>query len=466
VFSDFSAIWPGEPATWIRDAVWGDIPLYRQELALIDTPVFQRLRRIRQLGPLMWVFPGANHSRFEHALGVLHLTRLLVLQLRRQESFPPAHIADLRVLVAAALLHDIGHYPFSHALEDVERPFPLPDHAEVGAALVRGPLAPILRHYWQIDPERVAALVAGTGHEEPAALAGIDGLWLQVVSGAVDVDRLDFLRRDALFANVPYGIVDVQRILASLRVWPEGGQVRLYLDEKGIGPLQSLIFGRFLMYGNVYWHHTSRIITRMIVRAVEDALSRGALQAAELVQLDDATLMDRLRAAPPDSVAYRLVDRIERRDLYKRAIELRPTDPLFDALIHLQQQAGGRRVAEEALVDWARQATGCPVPPDGIWLDLPQSRTFRPVEGVICKSPPPGYHNPVPWEVVSGLTAADLDRLARSVQRVRVLASSRELAERVCEAWVADREGVAQALAGSVGRRELLARPTERLEDR
>ncbi|MFN8533512.1 MAG: HD domain-containing protein [Dehalococcoidia bacterium] len=446
MFYDFSAIWSGEPATWIRDAVWGDIPLYEQELALIDTPVFQRLRRVRQLGPLMWVFPGANHTRFEHALGVMHLARVLILQLSRQPGFPKATRGDLRVLVASALLHDVGHYPFSHALEDVERPFALPDHADVGAELVRGPIAPILRRHWRIDPERVATLVAGTGPGGAPPLAGIDGLWLRIVSGAVDVDRLDFLRRDALFANVPYGIVDVQRILASLRVWRDGSLTRLYLDEKGIGPLQSLIFGRFLMYGNVYWHHTSRIITRMIVRAVEDALVHGDLQADELMRLDDATLMDRLRISRRKGLAKTLVERIERRDLYKRSIELRPTDSMFDNLIDVQRRAGGRLAAEAALTRWASRVTGQEIPEDGIWLDLPQTRTFRPVEGVICKSPPPGYRNPVPWEAVSGLTATDLDRLARSVQRVRVLASSRELADQVLEAWLEDRDGVAEAL--------------------
>jgi HD superfamily phosphohydrolase len=446
MFYDFRAIWPNEPATWVRDAVWGDIPLYRQELALIDSAVVQRLRRIRQLGPLMWVFPGANHTRFEHALGVMHLARVLIMQLRAQPSFPKASATDLRVLVAAALLHDVGHYPFSHALEDVERPCSLPDHADVGAALVRGPLAPILRQQWRVDPERVAALVAATRAGAAATLPGIDGLWLRVVSGAVDVDRLDFLRRDALFANVPYGIVDVQRILASLRVWQDGESPRLSLDEKGIGPLQSLIFGRFLMYGNVYWHHTSRIITRMIVRAVEDALEHGDLRADELTHLDDATLLDRLRGARRHRLAWRLVHRVERRDLYKRAVEVRPTDPLFDPLVEVQRRPGGRLAAEAALTAWASSATGRAIPADGLWLDLPQQRSFRPVEGVICKSPPPGYHNPVPWEVVSGLTATDLDRLARSVQRVRLLAANRALADRVNEAWQADRAGVARAI--------------------
>lgn len=449
MFYDFRAIWPNEPATWVRDAVWGDIPLYRQELALIDSAVVQRLRRIRQLGPLMWVFPGANHTRFEHALGVMHLARVLIMQLRSQPSFPKASTTDLRVLVAAALLHDVGHYPFSHALEDVERPCSLPDHAEVGAALVRGPLASILRHQWRVDPARVAALVAATRADAAVTLPGIDGLWLRVVSGAVDVDRLDFLRRDALFANVPYGIVDVQRILASLRVWRDGDRPRLYLDEKGIGPLQSLIFGRFLMYGNVYWHHTSRIITRMIVRAVEDALDHGDLRADELAHLDDATLLDRLRGARRHGLAQRLVHRIERRDLYKRAVEVRPTDPLFDPLVEVQRCPGGRLAAEAALTAWASSAIGRAIPADGLWLDLPQQRSFRPVEGVICKSPPPGYHNPVPWEIVSGLTAIDLDRLARSVQRVRLLAASRALADRIADAWQADRAGVARAI-GSV----------------
>lgn len=446
MLDDFSAIWHDAPATWIRDAVWGDVPLYRQELALIDSPVFQRLRRVKQLGPLSWVFPGANHTRFEHALGALQLSRLLVLQLRRQPAFPKADAADLRTLLAAAVLHDVGHYPFSHALEEVERPEPLPDHAEAGAGLVKGPLAQVLTKTWKVDPERVAKLVEGTGPGGGKPEGPVDELWQAIVSGPVDVDRLDFLSRDALFTNVPYGIVDVQRILASLRVWNDGGHSRLLIDEKGIGPLQSLVFGRFLMYGNVYWHHTSRILTRMIVRAVEDALVSGHIRSEELVELDDSSLMDRLRTSRRGSTARRLVARIEKRDLYKRSIELRPNDPEFGILLGIDSVPGGKLAAEASITRWASSALGQALPEDSIWLDLPSTRSFRPIDGVICKIPPLGYENPVPWEVVSGLTGDDLTRVARSVQRARIVASSTALAEKLRQAWAADRAGAEDSM--------------------
>lgn len=446
MLDDFSAIWHEAPATWIRDAVWGDVPLYRQEIALIDTPVFQRLRRVKQLGPLSWVFPGANHTRFEHALGALQLSRLLVLQLRRQPGFPKADAADLRTLLAAAVLHDVGHYPFSHALEEVERPAPLPDHSEAGANLVKGPLSGVLEKSWKVDPDRVAALVEGTGPGGGHPVGPVDELWQAIVSGPVDVDRLDFLSRDAMFTNVPYGIVDVQRILAGLRVWNREGHVRLLIDEKGIGPLQSLVFGRFLMYGNVYWHHTSRILTRMIVRAVEDAMVAGHIHIDELVELDDSLLMDRLRTARRGSTARQLVARIEKRDLYKRSVELRPSDPEFKILLEVDKVHGGKLAAEESLTRWASSAIRQHLPEDSIWLDLPSTRSFKPIDGVICKIPPLGYENPVPWEVVSGLTGEDLGRVARSVQRARIVASSSALAEKVQAAFAADRDGARQSM--------------------
>ncbi len=289
-------------------------------------------------------------------------------------------------------------------------------------------------------------LVAGTGPSPRLPQGPVDLLWQRIVSGPVDVDRLDFLRRDALFANVPYGIIDVQRILASLRVWGPPDDPALYLDEKGIGPLQSLIFGRFLMYGNVYWHHTGRIITRMIVRAVEDAFAQGLLAPEQLVEFDDATLLERLRSAPQESQAYTLLLRIEQRDLYKRAVELRPTDLLFDDLMQAGGRQGGRLQAEEVIQTWAMHTTGRNIPSDALWLDLPRSRTFRPIDGVICRVPPPGHRNPVPWEAVSGLTTGDLDRLARSVQRVRILATDRELAGAINAAWQQDRQGIQSAL--------------------
>jgi HD superfamily phosphohydrolase len=446
VLDDFSAIWHEAPATWIRDAVWGDVPLYRQELTLIDSPVFQRLRRVKQLGPLSWVFPGANHTRFEHALGALQLSRLLLLQLRRQPGFPEADAADFRTLLASAVLHDIGHYPFSHALEEVERPAPLPDHADAGADLVRGPLSDVLRKHWKVDPERVAALVSGTGPGGGHPIGPVDQLWQAIVSGPVDVDRLDFLSRDAMFTNVPYGIIDVQRILASLRVWRVDGRVRLLIDEKGIGPLQSFVFGRFLMYGNVYWHHTSRILTRMIVRAVEDAMLAGHIHTDELVELDDSSLVDRLRTSRRGSTARKMVARIEKRDLYKRSVEFRPSDPEFKLLLDIDAIPGGKLAAEAALTRWASNALHQHLTEDLIWLDLPSARSFRPIDGVICKIPPIGYENPVPWEVVSGLTGEDLGRVARSVQRARIVASSGGLAGRLGTAFAADRGGAARAL--------------------
>src|SRR5712692_7211903 len=107
-------------STVLRDAIWGDVSLGPREVALIDTPAFQRLRRVKQLGTTDLVFPGARHTRFEHSIGVLHLARLALERLRTVQDAPRIDPADDRAVAAAALLHDVGHYPFSHALEELE----------------------------------------------------------------------------------------------------------------------------------------------------------------------------------------------------------------------------------------------------------------------------------------------------------------------------------------------------------
>ena len=152
---------PTAPATGlpvvtnVRDALYDRIPLTEPELALIATPAFVRLERIQQLGFVSRVWPGARHTRFEHSLGVMHLTRLAVDHLRALGRGPEITDQDARVAVAAALLHDIGHYPFSHAIEELGPP--IAPHEQVGRQIIEGPeIAPILADAWGIDPGRVA----------------------------------------------------------------------------------------------------------------------------------------------------------------------------------------------------------------------------------------------------------------------------------------------------------------------
>src|SRR5205807_1992443 len=144
-----------------------------------------------------------------------------------------------------------------------------------------------------------------------------------LVSGSLDVDKLDYLSRDAWMCGVPYGVIDVDRLLAALTVaaGPDG-RATLALHEKGLAALESLLFAKYQMYRNVYWHHAVRSATAMFKRAVRTAIAREQISAAWIAQATDETLMERLRSLPEIPIAHRL----RRRSLYKRALELRSAD--------------------------------------------------------------------------------------------------------------------------------------------
>ena len=291
----------------VRDPLWNNIRLDDASRRLVDTPVFQRLRYVRQLGLAYLVYPGATHTRFEHALGAHHLAgRTLALLAERGEL---RGIADdeCAVVRAAALLHDVGHYPFSHALEEIGAEH----HEEVARPLITGgAVAAILRE--TIGPgadERVHALVCGTSRSP------LQGL----ISGSLDLDKLEYLKRDALMCGVPYGEIDVDRLLHSLVLLDddERGLPAVGVREKGLAALESLLFAKYQMYRNVYWHHTVRAATAMYKRLVDDALRDGRLEPRGLSAHTDEGLLHALeRPALP-----RLLAALRERRLYKRVLE-------------------------------------------------------------------------------------------------------------------------------------------------
>src|SRR5438093_158958 len=208
----------------IRDPLWNNIPLDDLAMRLVDTSAFQRLRYVRQLGLAFLVYPGATHTRFEHALGTHHLARraLALLDERGTLRGIPREACDL--VRVAALLHDIGHYPFSHALEEIGAMH----HEEVARPLITGgPVAALLRTTLGSDaPDQVIALIRG---ESESPLQGL-------ISGSIDLDKLDYLRRDAFMCGVSYGEIDVDRLINSFTLLhdPESGRLTLGLLEKGL----------------------------------------------------------------------------------------------------------------------------------------------------------------------------------------------------------------------------------------
>ena len=294
----------------IRDPLWDNIRLDRPAQLVLDTPAVQRLRYVRQLGHAFLVYPGATHSRFEHALGAYHLTRRALASLEERGELGAVSPRDCLAVRLAALLHDIGHYPFSHALEEAG----FPSHeaqgvAKLGEGELRGRLEEIGGHGLAAE---IGALIRGVS---PSPLQGL-------ISGSLDLDKIDYLSRDARMCGVPYGTVDVDRLLSTLTLVPTAdGRQQVGVHEKGVSALESLLFAKYQMYRNVYWHHAVRAATCMFKRAARDAVRRDVVSMDAVGGLTDDGLMERLLNSGSD-----LARAIRERRLFKRALDLPATE--------------------------------------------------------------------------------------------------------------------------------------------
>jgi HD superfamily phosphohydrolase len=389
----------------IRDPLWNNIRVDALTIQLVDTPVFQRLRYVRQLGLAYLVYPGATHTRFEHALGAYHLARLTLSQLDERGELAGISLEERAITQAAALLHDVGHYPFSHALEEIGALH----HEEVAAPLVlAGPVAAILTAAFGDDaPRRVLALIRG---ESESPLQGL-------VSGSLDLDKIEYLKRDAIMCGVPYGEIDVDRLLNSLVLVdePDTGRRVVGVLEKGLSALESLLFAKYQMYRNVYWHHAVRSATAMYKRLVDEALAAGDVDARSLSTFDDEGLLHRLaeRGIPPLLAALR-----ERR-LYKRVIECPAAELATASLEWIADNRAMTIAMEDRLAERFGLARGellldFPAKTQMLGLDLPVVRR----SGVVRRLTMAGLEGAINLPTLS-------DQLYQSARWLRVFAARR-----------------------------------------
>jgi HD superfamily phosphohydrolase len=324
--------------TTIKDSVHDHITVQGVAADLLDTPAVQRLRHVTQLGTVSLVYPSANHTRFEHSLGVYHLACEALDQL----SVEGRQAERVR---AAALLHDVGHAPFSHNVEELVHRRTGKYHDDVDELLGEGAVGEVLRAH-DLEPARVAGLVAGEGELG------------QLVSGELDVDRMDYLVRDAHHTGVPYGTIDTGRLVRELRFVDS----ELVLDEGNVQTAESLLLARALMHPTVYGHHVARISKAMLRRATETLLEAGEPSAAEVRRMDDHELLVAVRECPASAG---VADRLRRRDLLKRAVwaELdHVPDDVVDA-DHGTLRAVEREIADAAEVDPAEVVVDVPPRP-------------------------------------------------------------------------------------------------------
>lgn len=242
----------------IADPVHGEIGLSELEVSLIDTQSFQRLRRLKQLGLGSYVYPGASHSRFAHSLGVFHIMSRAIELMVRRDMFT---LAEQRKLRLVALLHDIGHYPYSHLVEYLDRDpdrrallagrnvrkprRPYPKHEELGELIIRRrrDVSDRLRQA-KLDPAEIATIVRGEHQEQR---------YNQLIHSTIDADRMDYLVRDALATGVPFGQIDVHYLLRNLDIDADD---KLVLRAKAAAAAEHFVVARYFMTKAVYLHKT------------------------------------------------------------------------------------------------------------------------------------------------------------------------------------------------------------------
>ncbi len=313
-----------------------DVPLTSRVRNLIDSPEFRRLSQVSQLGFVRFVYPGATHTRFEHSLGVYRLSLLWLKRLAHDRRFVEiVHPEEAKLLVLAALLHDIGHFPYCHLLEDLKISG-LVSHEQAAQEYVLGELATPICRDWNLDPLNVCDLLVK--REPKRRSSESDGEFARrkkafrllgsVLSGPIDVDKMDYLMRDSLGAGVPYGRnYDLDRLVGSVCLNMAGDGIAV--TSKGKTAAELMVFARYVMFSEVYWHHASRAATVMFQRAIHrlTASRNDASFIEKLRRLSDRQFENYLlelcqssKSLPNNKPAQRLLNALfgRERRLFKR----------------------------------------------------------------------------------------------------------------------------------------------------
>lgn len=308
------------PQHWVRIAPEVDVPLTPRVTRLLDSPPLRRLARVSQLGLVSQVYPGAIHHRLEHSLGVYRHALEVLSRLLVEPGFA-SNITERQAgtFVAASLLHDVGHWPFCHPIEDMQLAG-LPRHEVLARDWLEQPeMAALVKADWS-SVDEICDLLSGRYRDRGSELLG------SLLSGPIDIDKMDYLVRDSLHAGVPYGRhFDIRRLLGSLVPHPE--LPRMALGEKGRTAAEMMVFARYVMFSEVYWHHAVRSATAMLQRAVY--MLQGEIDLVAMTRLDDHQWIASLCRAAEGTAAEPLVSGLfgDRRQLWKRVAE-------FDRLQH------------------------------------------------------------------------------------------------------------------------------------
>lgn len=343
----------------VRDPVWKHIWITDVLDEINRTEQFSRLYRIKQLGPAEYVYPGATHTRASHSFGVFHLAHrmLRILVERGADSWTTQK--GRYSFLAAALLHDLGHFPFTHALKEL----PLLEHEELTARmLTREPLCSLINTFGG-DAGMAAAIIRGTGHGDEET-----DFFSRILSGVLDPDKLDYLNRDAYFCGVPYGIQDTDFIFSHIRADKTRGVI---LDSSAIMSVESVLFSKYLMYRSVYWHRKIRVATAMMKKFLHTALEKKIIAPENLYSCDDSGIFSIAAQSGipeqilPESILNRNFYRIILSLPYKESGELR-LESLTERSVHEQNTAA-----------FLSELIGKTVQPFHVVIDVPERISFE-----------------------------------------------------------------------------------------
>jgi HD superfamily phosphohydrolase len=353
-----------------------NVPVTQRVKRIIDSQAFRRLSRISQLGLVAFVYPGATHSRMEHSLGVYRNAVDFLCRLSGDENATSVvSEQNAKLFLVAALLHDVGHWPFCHAIEDM-RLQEIPRHESLANRLItQGQLADILHSEWQLDPLQVAQFLSGT-IEESERLEGASGhairMLQSMLSGPIDIDKIDYLERDSLHAGVPYGRnFDRNRLISSLCIDPVNSE--LAITDKGRTAAEMMVFARYIMFSEVYWHHAVRSATAMLQRAVFEISRQSMAIAPTWIDMNEAEMIDSLRRSSDMQPFSECVEGLfgMQRKLYKRVAQ-------FDSLSHPSQHSALARKPYHEIVELSQKLSasiskkiGVSLGPHDILIDAP-----------------------------------------------------------------------------------------------
>ena len=312
----------------IVDPIHDFIRIYEPEIKVIDTPIFQRLRRIRQLAGAHLVYPGAQHSRFEHSLGVLHLAGKAAEVLKDKGILNTEDVSNLRL---GGLLHDIGHGPFSHLFEEVLQKKKKTTHEEIGKRLIlESEIGDSLSKYG-FDKKFLAHLAFGNSKYQ---------FMNEMISGGLSADMMDYLPRDGYFTGAEHAKIDFKRIIQSLDVYEK----KLSLDRSALYSFESMMISRYQMFKAVYFHKTVRAAEVMLLESMSLADSELKFTSYDLdnyIKLTDEFVISKLISLQPKSSDLKRASRIAKDYQERRLLKC-----VFEKILTRKEKLGTIKSSE------------------------------------------------------------------------------------------------------------------------